>query len=63
MSGNSLSSMVGSVPLLIPINDSNNSSLIKACNSQKEHKGFMTLGPKRRIQKALMNLVSKNKIK
>lgn len=52
--------LVGGVPLLIP--DSN----VSPCkDAKKEHKGFMTLGPKRRLQKALMkmNILPKNTIK
>ncbi|KAG8036961.1 hypothetical protein G9C98_004283 [Cotesia typhae] len=55
--GGQLNPMVGGVPLLIP---DNNGSPCK--DSKKEHKGFMTLGPKRRFQKALMkmNILPKN---
>ncbi|KAL0104370.1 hypothetical protein PUN28_017239 [Cardiocondyla obscurior] len=56
---NPLNPMIGGVPLLIP--DSN----VSPCkDAKKEHKGFMTLGPKRRLQKALMkmNILPKNTI-
>ncbi|XP_076766501.1 rap guanine nucleotide exchange factor 2 isoform X2 [Xylocopa sonorina] len=56
---NTLNPMVGGVSLLIP--DSN----VSPCkDAKKEHKGFMTLGPKRRLQKALMkmNILPKNTI-
>ncbi|XP_034934295.1 rap guanine nucleotide exchange factor 2-like isoform X2 [Chelonus insularis] len=52
-----LNPMVGGVPLLIPDNN------VSPCkDAKKEHKGFMTLGPKRRFQKALMkmNILPKN---
>ncbi|XP_037926120.1 rap guanine nucleotide exchange factor 2 isoform X3 [Hermetia illucens] len=41
-----------------------NSSSSSASSSSSSHKGFMTLGPKRRIQKALikMNLLPKNSV-
>ena len=58
--GNPLNPLVGGVPLLIP--DSN----VSPCkDAKKEHKGFMTLGPKKRLQKALMkmNILPKNTIK
>ncbi|XP_023287865.1 rap guanine nucleotide exchange factor 2 isoform X2 [Orussus abietinus] len=51
--------LVGGVPLLTP--DSN----VSPCkDAKKDHKGFMTLGPKRRLQKALMkmNILPKNTI-
>ncbi|XP_033230678.1 rap guanine nucleotide exchange factor 6-like isoform X1 [Belonocnema kinseyi] len=57
---NPLNPMVGGVPLLIPDNN------VSPCkDTKKEHKGFMTLGPKRRLQKALMkmNILPKNTIK
>ncbi|XP_066599795.1 rap guanine nucleotide exchange factor 2-like isoform X6 [Prorops nasuta] len=50
---------VGGVPLLISDNN------VSPCKDvKKEHKGFMTLGPKRRLQKALMkmNILPKNTI-
>ncbi|XP_076227228.1 rap guanine nucleotide exchange factor 2 isoform X8 [Nomia melanderi] len=56
---NPLNPLVGGVPLLVP--DSN----VSPCkDAKKEHKGFMTLGPKRRLQKALikMNILPKNTI-
>ncbi|EGI68294.1 Rap guanine nucleotide exchange factor 2 [Acromyrmex echinatior] len=56
---NPLNPMIGGVPLLIPDNN------VSPCkDSKKEHKGFMTLGPKRRLQKALMkmNILPKNTI-
>ncbi|XP_033230697.1 rap guanine nucleotide exchange factor 2-like isoform X20 [Belonocnema kinseyi] len=56
---NPLNPMVGGVPLLIPDNN------VSPCkDTKKEHKGFMTLGPKRRLQKALMkmNILPKNTI-
>ncbi|XP_051170820.1 rap guanine nucleotide exchange factor 2-like isoform X3 [Leptopilina boulardi] len=56
---NPLNPLVGGVPLLLP--DSN----VSPCkDTKKEHKGFMTLGPKRRLQKALMkmNILPKNTI-
>lgn len=57
---NPLNPLVGGVHLLIA--DSN----VSPCkDAKKEHKGFMTLGPKRRLQKALMkmNILPKNTIK
>ncbi|XP_043271613.1 rap guanine nucleotide exchange factor 2-like isoform X3 [Venturia canescens] len=55
-----LTPLVGGVPLLLP------ESNVSPCKdgSKKEHKGFMTLGPKRRLQKALMkmNILPKNTI-
>ena len=59
---NTISPMVGGVSLLIS-NDTSNLSPCK--NSKKEHKGFMTLGTKRHLQKALMkmNILPKNTIK
>lgn len=57
---NPLNPLVGGVPLLIP--DSN----VSPCKDvKKEHKGFMTLGPKKKLQKALikMNILPKNTIK
>lgn len=59
---NPLNPMVGGVPLLIPA-DSNNGSPCK--DVKKEHKGFMTLAPRKRFQKALMkmNILPKNLIK
>ncbi|XP_063987673.1 rap guanine nucleotide exchange factor 2-like isoform X3 [Diachasmimorpha longicaudata] len=54
-----LNPMVGGVPLFT--NDNN----VSPCKDpKKEHKGFMTLGPKRRFQKALMkmNILPKNTI-
>lgn len=57
---NPLNPMIGGVPLLIPDNN------VSPCkDAKKEHKGFMTLGPKRRLQKALMkmNILPKNTIK
>ncbi|KAL6449124.1 hypothetical protein ACFW04_000669 [Cataglyphis niger] len=56
---NPLNPMIGGVPLLIPDNN------VSPCkDAKKEHKGFMTLGPKRRLQKALMkmNILPKNTI-
>ncbi|XP_014601024.1 PREDICTED: rap guanine nucleotide exchange factor 2-like isoform X3 [Polistes canadensis] len=56
---NPLNPLVGGMHLLIP--DSN----VSPCkDAKKEHKGFMTLGPKRRLQKALMkmNILPKNTI-
>ncbi|XP_015589946.1 rap guanine nucleotide exchange factor 2 isoform X3 [Cephus cinctus] len=56
---NPLNPLVGGVPLLMP--DSN----VSPCkDAKKEHKGFMTLGPKRRLQRALvkMNILPKNTI-
>ncbi|XP_032687604.1 rap guanine nucleotide exchange factor 2-like isoform X8 [Odontomachus brunneus] len=56
---NPLNPMIGGVPLLIPDNN------VSPCKDpKKEHKGFMTLGPKRRLQKALMkmNILPKNTI-
>lgn len=60
---NALNPMVGGVPLLMSSNDSSNTSPCK--DSKKEHKGFMTLGPRKRFQKALMkmNILPKNLIK
>ncbi|KAK0164000.1 hypothetical protein PV328_002674 [Microctonus aethiopoides] len=55
--GSQLNPLVGGVPLLIPDNN------VSPCKDvKKEHKGFMTLGPKRRFQKALMkmNILPKN---
>ncbi|XP_011309778.1 rap guanine nucleotide exchange factor 6 isoform X5 [Fopius arisanus] len=54
-----LNPLVGGVPLFT--NDNN----VSPCKDpKKEHKGFMTLGPKRRFQKALMkmNILPKNTI-
>jgi Rap guanine nucleotide exchange factor 2 len=59
---NPLNPMVGGVPLLIPADTSN----VSPCkDAKKEHKGFMTLGPRKRFQKALMkmNILPKNMIK
>ncbi|XP_014478270.1 PREDICTED: rap guanine nucleotide exchange factor 2-like isoform X7 [Dinoponera quadriceps] len=56
---NPLNPLIGGVPLLIPDNN------VSPCkDAKKEHKGFMTLGPKRRLQKALMkmNILPKNTI-
>ncbi|XP_031783844.1 rap guanine nucleotide exchange factor 6 isoform X4 [Nasonia vitripennis] len=58
---NPLNPMVGGVPLLIPADSSN----VSPCkDAKKEHKGFMTLGPRKRFQKALMkmNILPKNMI-
>lgn len=56
-----LTPLVGGVPLLLA------ESNVSPCKDggKKEHKGFMTLGPKRRLQKALMkmNILPKNTIK
>ena len=59
---NSLNTMVTGMPLLIS-SDSANTSPCK--DAKKEHKGFMTLGPRKRFQKALMkmNILPKNMIK
>ncbi|XP_058810856.1 rap guanine nucleotide exchange factor 2-like isoform X2 [Phymastichus coffea] len=59
---NALNPMVGGVPLLMSSTDSSNTSPCK--DSKKEHKGFMTLGPRKRFQKALMkmNILPKNLI-
>ncbi|XP_048513096.1 rap guanine nucleotide exchange factor 6-like isoform X4 [Athalia rosae] len=56
---NPVNPLVGGVPLLTT--DIN----VSPCkDAKKEHKGFMTLGPKRRLQKALMkmNILPKNTI-
>ncbi|XP_044011272.1 rap guanine nucleotide exchange factor 6-like isoform X4 [Aphidius gifuensis] len=57
INGNQLNTMIGGVPLLITDNNSSPCKDIK-----KENKGFMTLGPRKRFQKALMkmNLLPKN---
>ncbi|XP_011499860.1 PREDICTED: rap guanine nucleotide exchange factor 2-like isoform X5 [Ceratosolen solmsi marchali] len=58
---NPLNPMVGGVPLLIP---ADTSSVSPCKEAKKEHKGFMTLGPRKRFQKALMkmNILPKNMI-
>ena len=59
---NPLNPMVGGVPLLVPADSSN----VSPCkDSKKEHKGFMTLGTRKRFQKALMkmNILPKNIIR
>ncbi|XP_033323522.2 rap guanine nucleotide exchange factor 2 isoform X12 [Megalopta genalis] len=55
---NPMNPLVGGVPLL---SDSNISPIKDV---KKEHKGFMTLGPKKRLQRALikMNILQKNTI-